>query len=169
MRLKEGPNTLVFEVLQDNPTARPITVASTIFLWPPTCKIVVSDVDGTITKSDVLGHIMYMVGRDWTHAGVAKLFTNVAASGYRMLYLTSRAIGQNAATKQYLFDSVAQDGLKLPRGPVITSPDRLFAAFTREVIQRRPQVGARAPSHTHARAHTHTHTHWPHRSSRFAL
>lgn len=28
---------------------------------------------------------------------------------------------------------------RLPPGPVITSPDRLFAAFTREVILRRPQ------------------------------
>ena len=40
-------------------------------------QVVVSDVDGTITKSDILGHIMYYVGRDWTHLGVANLYTSI--------------------------------------------------------------------------------------------
>ena len=44
----------------------------------------VSDVDGTITKSDVLGHLAYIVGRDWTHSGVAHLFTNIEANGYQV-------------------------------------------------------------------------------------
>jgi phosphatidate phosphatase LPIN len=78
------------------------TVKSKLFLWTPDAKIVVSDVDGTITKSDVFGHLMYMVGRDWTHDGVAKLFTSIAANGYKIMYLTSRPIGQAAATKGYL-------------------------------------------------------------------
>ena len=46
------------------------------------------------TRSDVLGHMFTMVGKDWTHAGVANLYTNICQNGYRILYLTSRAIGQ---------------------------------------------------------------------------
>ena len=33
-----------------------------IFLWRHTDKLVISDIDGTITKSDVLGHILPVIG-----------------------------------------------------------------------------------------------------------
>ena len=68
--LKLGPNQLEF-VLEADATVR---VSSTLYLWTPDVKIVVSDVDGTITKSDVLGHLAYMVGRDWTHAGLVTVW-----------------------------------------------------------------------------------------------
>lgn len=40
-----------------------------IFCWNYDCKIVVSDVDGTITKSDVWGILYTRMGRDYTHEG----------------------------------------------------------------------------------------------------
>ena len=112
-------------------------VSCTLYLWSSRAKIVVSDVDGTITKSDVLGpsrlhcvillhdslaqrhpvaprhplalasstafvhcklpllvscnsasplatalplftgHLMYLVGSDWTHSGVCSLYTDI--------------------------------------------------------------------------------------------
>ena len=48
-----------------------------IYWWKSTDKIVVSDIDGTITKSDVLGHVMPIIGRDWAQSGVASLFSKV--------------------------------------------------------------------------------------------
>jgi phosphatidate phosphatase LPIN len=99
--------------------------------------VVISDIDGTITKSDALGHLFTMVGKDWTHVGVASLYSKIAKNGYEFLYLTSRAIGQAASTRGYL-KGVEQDRFQLPDGPVIMSPDRLFTALHREVIQRRP-------------------------------
>lgn len=41
-----------------------------------------------------------MIGRDWTHLGVAKLYTDIARNGYKMMYLTSRAIGQADTTRE---------------------------------------------------------------------
>jgi phosphatidate phosphatase LPIN len=73
-----------------------------IFLWDETTKIVISDVDGTITKSDVLGQVLPMIGKDWSHKGVVSLYTNVKKNGYELLYLTSRAIGQADQTRNYL-------------------------------------------------------------------
>ena len=35
-----------------------------IFLWRHTDKLVISDIDGTITKSDVLGHILPVIGNN---------------------------------------------------------------------------------------------------------
>jgi phosphatidate phosphatase LPIN len=109
-----------------------------IFYWNHDANVVISDVDGTITKSDVLGHVFTMVGKDWTHAGVANYYSSIAKNGYHFLYLTSRAIGQASYTREYLA-GVEQDQYQLPEGPVLLSPDRLVQAFTREVIQRRPQ------------------------------
>lgn len=73
-----------------------------------------------------------MIGRDWTHLGVAKLYTDIAANGYHLLYLTSRAVGQADTTRNYL-NGIVQDKYKLPKGPVIMSPDRTFSALRRWV------------------------------------
>jgi phosphatidate phosphatase LPIN len=80
-----------------------------------------------------------MFGRDWTHLGVAKLYTDVVANGYNILYLTSRSVGQADTTRGYL-NGVVQDGFRLPRGPVIMSPDRTMAALRRELYIRKPEV-----------------------------
>ncbi|ORY37116.1 LNS2-domain-containing protein [Rhizoclosmatium globosum] len=119
LNLQPGVNTISFTVTHDT-------------------RVVISDVDGTITKSDVLGHVFTMVGQDWTHSGVASLYTNIHKNGYQILYLTSRAIGQANYTRDYL-KKVEQGKFQLPEGPIVMSPDRLFAAFHREVIQRRPE------------------------------
>jgi phosphatidate phosphatase LPIN len=96
-----------------------------IFFWDSDVHIVVSDVDGTITKSDVFGHLFTIVGRDWTHSGVANLYSNIRKNGYQILYLTSRAIGQANYTREYI-KSVEQGSYQLPDGPIIMSPDRLL-------------------------------------------
>ncbi|KNE68416.1 hypothetical protein AMAG_13071 [Allomyces macrogynus ATCC 38327] len=134
--LQRGANQVTFTVVSS--LQGRAECHARIFLWDWTEKIVISDIDGTITKSDALGHLFTMVGRDWTHSGVASLYTGVRKNGYQLLYLTSRAIGQAQYTRNYL-NKVEQGAFQLPDGPVFLSPDRLVAAFTREVIQRRPE------------------------------
>lgn len=80
-----------------------------------------------------------MIGSDWTHEGVAKLYTDIVSNGYNIFYLTSRSVGQADSTRTYL-NGVVQDGYKLPKGPCIMSPDRTFAALRREVYMRKPEV-----------------------------
>ncbi|KAK7721730.1 lipin Ned1 [Botryosphaeria dothidea] len=130
--LKPGENSMSF-------TVNRATCQAFIYYWRHDVPIVISDIDGTITKSDALGHVLNMIGRDWTHLGVAKLYTDIATNGYNLLYLTSRSVGQADTTRAYL-NGVVQDGHKLPRGPVIMSPDRTLAALRREVYLRKPEV-----------------------------
>lgn len=73
-----------------------------MFLWDYTTKIIISDIDGTVTKSDMLGHLMPRLGRDWSHVGICKLYTAIKANGYEMLYLTSRPIGFADTTRDYI-------------------------------------------------------------------
>jgi phosphatidate phosphatase LPIN len=80
-----------------------------------------------------------MIGRDWTHIGVAKLYTDIVGNGYNIMYLTSRSVGQADTTRAYL-NGVTQEGFKLPKGPVIMSPDRTIAALRREIYLRKPEV-----------------------------
>jgi len=130
--LKPGPNAMSF-------TVNRATCTAYMYLWRHDVPIVISDVDGTITKSDALGHVLNMIGRDWTHIGVAKLYTEIVANGYNIMYLTSRNVGQADTTRTYLA-GVMQDGYRLPRGPTIMSPDRTIAALRREIYLRKPEV-----------------------------
>ncbi|THH29663.1 hypothetical protein EUX98_g4516 [Antrodiella citrinella] len=133
--LKSGANTITFSLSATGVAA----CTARLFVWDHTDSIVVSDIDGTITKSDALGHVFTMIGRDWTHLGVAKLYTDICRNGYKIMYLTSRAIGQADSTRDYL-KGIKQNDYQLPEGPVIMSPDRLMASFHREVILRKPEV-----------------------------
>lgn len=136
LNLKSGRNEAVFSVT----TAYQGTTRCMchIYLWRHDDKIVISDIDGTITKSDVLGHIMPILGRDWAQSGVAKLFTKIHANGYQFLYLSARAIGQAHLTREYL-RSVRQGDLWLPDGPLLLSPTSLINAFHKEVIEKKPE------------------------------
>ncbi|TIB14754.1 hypothetical protein E3P92_01825 [Wallemia ichthyophaga] len=137
LNLKKGVNNITFSV---NSSYSGVAMATArIFYWNSTDQVVISDIDGTITKSDTLGHVFTMIGRDWTHIGVAKLYTDIAQNGYQILYLTSRAIGQADTTREYL-KGIRQKDHQLPDGPVIMSPDRLMASLHREVIMRKPEV-----------------------------
>lgn len=130
--LKPGENSLSF-------TVNRATCSAFMYLWNHDTPVVISDIDGTITKSDALGHFFNMVGRDWTHAGVAKLYSDIVANGYNIMYLTSRSVGQADTTRAYLA-GITQDGYRLPRGPTILSPDRTMAALRREIYLRKPHV-----------------------------
>ncbi|KAF3764727.1 LNS2-domain-containing protein, partial [Cryphonectria parasitica EP155] len=132
MDLKPGENSLSF-------TVNRATCSAFMYLWKHDTPVVISDIDGTITKSDALGQLFNMVGRDWTHAGVAKLYSDIVANGYNIMYLTSRSVGQADTTRAYLA-GIVQDGYRLPRGPTILSPDRTMAALRREIYLRKPHV-----------------------------
>ncbi|XP_075210052.1 phosphatidate phosphatase LPIN isoform X3 [Lycorma delicatula] len=136
LNLREGANEVEFSVT----TAYQGTSRCKCFLfrWRYDDKIVVSDIDGTITKSDVLGHILPIMGKDWAQSGVAKLFTKIKNNGYKLLYLSARAIGQSRLTRDYL-KSIKQEDLSLPEGPILLNPTSLLTAFHTEVIEKKPE------------------------------
>ncbi|KAH7320159.1 Lipin/Ned1/Smp2-domain-containing protein [Stachybotrys elegans] len=132
LNLKPGENSMSF-------TVNRATCSANMYLWKHETPVVISDIDGTITKSDALGHVLNMIGRDWTHTGIARLYSDIAQNGYNIMYLTSRSVGQADTTRAYVY-GVVQDGYKLPHGPTILSPDRTMAALRREIYLRKPHV-----------------------------
>uniref|UniRef100_A0A8C5HHQ3 phosphatidate phosphatase n=1 Tax=Gouania willdenowi TaxID=441366 RepID=A0A8C5HHQ3_GOUWI len=136
LKLRDGPNDVSFSITtQYQGTCR---CEGTIYLWNWDDKIIISDIDGTITKSDVFGQIFPQLGKDWTHRGIAKLYHSVHENGYKFLYCSARAIGMADMTRGYLH-WVNDRGTLLPQGPLMLSPSSLFSAFHREVIEKKPE------------------------------
>jgi len=79
------------------------------------------------------------VGKDWSHSGVVSLYNSIIANGYKVLYLSARAIGQADTTKNYL-KTLEQDDRLLPDGPVLMSPQGLVRSFMREVVHKEPHI-----------------------------
>ncbi|CAI0471684.1 unnamed protein product [Linum tenue] len=129
LNLKDGQNMIKFSF--STRVLGTQQVDAHIYLWKWNARIVISDVDGTITKSDVLGQFMPLVGKDWSQSGVAKLFSAIKENGYQLLFLSARAIVQAYLTRSFLFN-LKQDGKTLPTGPVVISPDGLFPSLYRE-------------------------------------
>ncbi|XP_011250881.1 phosphatidate phosphatase LPIN2 isoform X1 [Camponotus floridanus] len=134
--LKDGANEVVFSVTTAYQGTK--RCKCHIYKWKWDDKIVISDIDGTITKSDVLGHILPIVGKDWAQSGVAQLFTKIKNNSYKLLYLSARAIGQAGGTREYL-RNLRQGDLTLPEGPLLLNPTSLILAFHREVIEKKPE------------------------------
>ncbi|KAJ7999646.1 hypothetical protein DPEC_G00196570 [Dallia pectoralis] len=137
LNLREGANTVMFSVTtQYQGTCR---CEAAIYLWNWDDRVVISDIDGTITKSDALGHILPQLGKDWTHHGIARLYHRIHQNGYKFLYCSARAIGMANITKGYL-QWVNDKGTVLPKGPVLLAPSSFFSALHREVVEKKPEV-----------------------------
>lgn len=120
------------------------TIHARLFLWRHDQKCVVSDVDGTITKSDVKGILYTRMGLvHYTHEGISSLYTQIATNGYKFLYLTARPITNIDSVRSYI-DGISQLEQRMPLGPVITSPNGTFNALAREVVLKRPEVFKKA-------------------------
>lgn len=129
--LNLGINIIHF-VLRDHPNCHLI---GKVYLWESTSKIIVSDVDGTLTKSDFLGHLCYFVGIDWSKGGSVYLYTVLTRLGYKLLYLTARSLSQLSATRTYL-NGIREDGERLPDGPLLLNPCGMWKALVSEMSKK---------------------------------
>ena len=63
-----------------------------VFLYDEDQKLVVTDIDGTITKSDIRGQVLPHLGITSQHEDVVELFHKIDKNGYRIVYLTARLV-----------------------------------------------------------------------------
>ncbi|EAX97803.1 nuclear elongation and deformation protein, putative [Trichomonas vaginalis G3] len=134
--LHYGRNKITFTV--SSLLQGPKTVNTLIFLYKYTDKLIISDIDGTITCSDAIGQACGFIGADWSQPGVAKLFNQMSDHGLYFLYLSSRPVSQATVTRD-IIERINQGGLRLPDGPCITSNDSLLGSLTREIIIHNPE------------------------------
>ncbi|KAL4716053.1 hypothetical protein ACJJTC_002818 [Scirpophaga incertulas] len=88
LNLRDGMNEMVFSVTT---AYQGTTVCKcNVFRWRYDDKIVISDIDGTITKSDVLGHIFPLVGKDWAQSGVTREYLRSIRQGHFIARLSRK-------------------------------------------------------------------------------
>ena len=133
MNLKEGKNEICFAI--ETFLGGIQTIKSNIYFWSHRSKMILWDIDGTITRSDVLGVILPRLGFNWNHDGVIELIDKMNNNGYKIVYLTARAIFQGDATHEFL-NNMEKDGIKLPSGPIIMDPDGIFSSFKKGIVQK---------------------------------
>ena len=137
MELKQGKNEICFAI--ETYFGGIQILKSNIYFWPSTIKFILWDIDGTVTKSDLLGVILPRLGIDWNHDGVIELIDKLSFNGYKIIYLTARAIFQSEATHDFL-GNLKKDEKKLPYGPIIMDPDGVFSSFKKGIIQKQQHL-----------------------------
>ena len=137
LELRDGPNTLGFSV-SSAPNTR---FTAELWVWPADVAMVICDIDGTITRSDVVGYGAHKLGFDATHSGVCEAFRAIERQGYRTIYLSARPITKAAKTREMLAQvGQKESGFEMPSGPLITTSERSLEALVRSF--RRKGSGA---------------------------
>lgn len=129
--LNPGLNIAHF-VIRNNPK---VYLPCKIYLWKSDSKIIISDIDGTLTKSDLLGHIFYYLGKDWTRGSAVYFFNLLMERGYHIIYLTARSLSQIESTRTYL-NTIKQDERRLPDGPLMMNPSGVLKALASELAKK---------------------------------
>ncbi|CAI5733351.1 unnamed protein product [Peronospora destructor] len=116
-------------------------VDAKLHLWGPNESVVVVDLDGTLTISDVEGHIRTLrLGQyDFLHAGACGFFTKLHELGVRIVYLTARPLDWATASRAHLENAV-QQSIPLPPGVLITNSTGLTGALFTEVVNKTPHL-----------------------------
>ena len=119
MKLKDGLNKASFVVQKLD-----VEIPFSIFLYDQKTKLILTDIDGTITTSDVRGFLGAQLGYDVHHDGVIEFLHKIAKQGYVIIYLTARPIALDLQTRKYLFKDLQNDehGYKLPQHPLFLTP-----------------------------------------------
>lgn len=111
-------------------------IETQIYLYASNDKLVVSDVDGTVTKNDIGGHVHNFIEKDYLHEGYADLAKGIDKNGYKIVWLTMRALPLYNYSKAYLRQTVGVDG------PILMEPQEFMPALSKELLKKTGNVKA---------------------------
>ena len=96
-------------------------VSFSIFLWETYSRLVIVDIDGTLTRSSVRGYVetVFLGTYKYIHAGVVSLILFLHKMGLKFVYLTARPWDHMEETRS-LLKNISEHGNYLPPGPLFT-------------------------------------------------
>jgi len=174
--LREGANHVVFFCLRQQGDETPLLyfARASIWLWKVCDKVVISDIDGTLTKSNARGVLGTIITQNYdmvTHSGVCDLLSRLANSNAtlytkslsesspplslpktRVVYLTSRPIHLANKTREFLSGLVqtAEGSVTgLPKGPLLGFGGNLAKVLSMEVLSKTTQAFKAGELETH--------------------
>lgn len=112
-----------------------------IWTYHADARLIIMDIDGTITKSDVTGYIttVYFGIYSYVHFGLVEWLHSLREMfNYQCLYLTARPYSHRKQTKLLLNMIRGQINAEceLPEGPLFTTADTAITAFYHEFVVR---------------------------------
>lgn len=134
--LKRGQNPIRY-LLLDELTVVGVAEAN-IFLWEHDDTLIVSDIDGTITKSNARGAIDTIVTVKYQHVhhSICNLLHRLATQPKtHIVYITSRPLSLASSTRKFL-DHVRQEEARLPQGPVLGFAGKFSQLLLMELVSK---------------------------------
>jgi hypothetical protein len=148
---------------ENEDSTAPILLGSTdacIYLWKTSDRFVITDIDGTITKSNVVGVWDTIITEKYRHVhhGTCRFFSHILSNNthntttqLRILYLSSRPSFLIESTRRFI-NSLQQEQQQqqslhhsnpeknavhgLPDGPIILQPKSLWSVIAGEIIHK---------------------------------
>ncbi|KAL3122791.1 hypothetical protein niasHT_008481 [Heterodera trifolii] len=112
-----GPYSVQFSA--KNAKGQTLSVNCTLYYLDHNAKLVISDIDGTVTKSDLRGMLL---GRVWMQKNVRELYEQIKQRGYQLVYLSARPAAAGTMTMDFLKE------LNMPSGALLLSYEPLEKA-----------------------------------------
>lgn len=111
-------------------------MSAELYLYGEHDRLLVSDVDGTMTKNDIGGLIHNMKNADYLHDGYCELIQKVADNGYKIVWLTMRSMPLYSFSKKYI------QAFTKTHGVLLTEPEEFFPAIKKEVLKQTGNIKA---------------------------
>ena len=81
-----------------------VEIKFNVYLYGQSERLIITDIDGTITTSNTKGFIYAQIGIEVEHRGVVRLFHELQERNYTVMYLTARSMGMDCTTRKYIFE-----------------------------------------------------------------
>ena len=136
--LHPGKNIIRYSLLDSNDTVL-ARAEAILFLWNHSDRVVVCDIDGTITRSNTRGVLDTIVWEKYAyvHDGVCEFLSDLLQvdSSLRIMYLTSRPLSYAQSTRRFLSE-LRQGEDQLPDGPLFSHPGTLRSVLYSELVTK---------------------------------
>ncbi len=125
-----------------------------LYLWKHTDKVVICDIDGTITRTDAAGHIYFWARKlslpllssiGFTHPHVVDLLNCISKNNYKFMFLTARNIGYAAQVRACL---ASNNSFRLFSRPFPQTKSYIQGTFTENSEEKKLPQGPVITSHS---------------------
>lgn len=105
--LVHGKNKIVFKTTR-------VTLEAEIYLYKLSDKLIISDLDGTMTKTDIMGIVSNYRDINYIHDGYEIFINELSKNGYKIVWLTMRSMAMYNFSKKYINKYVKCEGALIP-------------------------------------------------------
>lgn len=105
-----------------------------MYLYNLQDKIIISDMDGTMTKTDLMGIVSNYRDQPYIHDGYETFMNGLAKNGYKIVWLTMRSMAMYSFSKKYIDKYIKCEGALIPE------PEEFFPSLKKELMKKTSNI-----------------------------